>query len=197
MNLLEAIKTRRSVYELEDALPISDDKLKQLIKDVLQYTPTAYHSQSPRIMLLLSKEHKKFWELTKDELRKIVPEKDFPKTERKINKFQNSYGTILYFDDRDVLQQLIEDHPLYADKFRRWKEQQNGMLQVNIWTLLSTYKIGASLQHYAKIVEERAKEEFDIPASWELIAQMPFGAIKEQPDTKEYQDIETRIIIKE
>ena len=36
---------------------------------------------------------------------------------------------------------------------------------------------------------------FDLPESWKLIAQMPFGGIVAEPDAKEKEDISKRVLV--
>ena len=96
MNFNNAIVKRRSIYDLDKDIDLTDDEVIELIKNCLMHTPSAYNSQSQRIMILLHKEHDLFWDLTKEELRKIVPEDKFSKTEKKIGKFRNGYGTVLF-----------------------------------------------------------------------------------------------------
>ena len=40
------------------------------------------------------------------------------------------------------------------------------------------------LQHYNPIVDEATASEFDIPKTWKLIAQMPFGDVREEAKEK-------------
>ena len=35
--------------------------------------------------------------------------------------------------------------------------------------------MGASLQHYNPLVDTAAQQAFNIPKTWKLLAQMPFG----------------------
>ncbi len=196
MEFIETVKARRSNYSITNKIDISDDELIKIIKDCVKHTPTAYNAQSPRVMLLLDKRHETFWNIVKEALKEIVPEDKFPRTEKKINSFKAGYGTILYFDDTKTTNDLGEKFPLYKQNFLRWAEQQNGMLQVNIWNALKTRNIGASLQHYNELIEEKIKQVFDIPQAWSLIAQMPFGNITEKPKEKEFIDIDKRFIIK-
>ena len=58
------------------------------------------------------------------------------------------------------------------------------------------HNIGASLQHYNPIVDEATASEFDIPKTWKLIAQMPFGDVREEAKEKEIKPIEDRFIVK-
>lgn len=50
-----------------------------------------------------------------------------------------------------------------------------------------------SLQHYNEIVETRVRTDFDVPADWKLIAQMPFGKPEGQPQAKTFKPIEERV----
>ena len=54
-------------------------------------------------------------------------------------------------------------------------------LQFMIWSALANQNIGANLQHYNPIIDEKVKTEFNIPDTWELVAQMPFGGITIEP----------------
>lgn len=63
-------------------------------------------------------------------------------------------------------------------------------------TALSSKGIGASLQHYNPLVDQVTTQTFDIPASWKLVAQMPFGDIEEQAGEKEIHPTDQRFIIK-
>lgn len=53
--------------------------------------------------------------------------------------------------------------------------------------------IGASLQHYNPVIDDAVKEIFDIPQTYKLLAQMPFGGIVSEPDAKEKEDIGKRV----
>lgn len=55
--------------------------------------------------------------------------------------------------------------------------------------------IGASLQHYNPVIDDKVRELLDLPESYKLIAQMPFGGIVEEPETKESEDISKRVKI--
>ena len=83
--------------------------------------------------------------------------------------------------------------PTYADNFPVWANQANGMLQINIWTALRELGIGANLQHYNPVIDNLVQEMFEVPKSWKLIAQMPFGGIVAEPDPKEKENIADRV----
>lgn len=153
MNFLDAMKKRRSIYHLTNTSPISDDRIKEILSDAVTYTPSAFHSQSSRVLLLLGDQHLKLWDIVKDTLRTIVPADKFAPTEAKINSFAAGHGTILYFEDMKTVEQLQKDVPLYAENFPIWSLQSAGMLQYVIWTAFASEGLGASLQHYNPLID--------------------------------------------
>lgn len=60
---IEYIKQRRSIYKISDQIPINEKQLYDIIENSLKYTPSAFNSQSSRIVLLQGKEHKKLWDI--------------------------------------------------------------------------------------------------------------------------------------
>ena len=128
-------------------------------------------------------------------MKKVVPEKQFPATRERIDGFKAAYGTVLFFEDDTVCGEFMNKYPLYQDRFKTWVEQGNAMLQSNIWMLLEDAGLGASLQHYNPLIDERVREEWNLPKSWRLIAQMPFGVPVEQPDEKTFVAINERLRI--
>lgn len=192
MEYVNALKTRRSVYAIGNAALVPDEELQSLIGEIIEASPSAFNSQSQRTVLLLGAKHEELWKITLEALRKIVPEKQFPKTEAKIKSFAAGHGTLLFFDETAITEALIRDYPLYKDNFPVWAQQQAGILQGNVWTALSTLGYGASLQHYNELVESQVKAVFGFPNSWKLLAQMPFGNVLKAPGAKEYEPLGTK-----
>lgn len=193
MNFTEMIKKRRSRYMITNASPITNQQIEEMVSKVITYTPSAFHSQSSRVVLLFGKEHQKIWSIVKETLRKRVPADKFADTEAKINSFAAGYGTILYFEDMDTVKKLQDSFPTYADNFPIWSNQSAGMLQFALWTALANEGLGASLQHYNPIIDDEIKETFKIESNWKLIAQMPFGTPIGENSTLEYMPIEKRL----
>ena len=188
-----AVADRRSFYGISKEAVVSDDKIKEIIEHAVKHTPSAFNSQSTRIVLLLGKEHDKLWDITMEALRKIVPADNFSSTEDKINSFKNGYGTVLYFEDNSVIESLQKLFALYKDNFPIWSQQTSGMHQFVIWTALEIEGFGASLQHYNELIENDVKKEWSIPENWKLIGQMPFGKPTAKPDEKQFSPLEERI----
>ena len=192
---IEAIEGRRSIYTISKIAVIEDGKLEDMIKKVVKTMPSAMNCQSARVILLLEKQHDKLWEITMEQLRKRVPAERFSTTEEKINGFSSGYGTVLFFDEKEITQGLQEKYPTYKDNFPLWAQQANGMLQFALWTALELEGYGASLQHYGEVIEEQVMQEWGIKSSWKLIAQMPFGKPTEMPKEKTFEPIENRVKI--
>lgn len=183
---------RRSQYALGRNLPVSQDQATDLIKRAVREAPSAFNAQSSRALILHGAQSVKFWELAKDALRKIVPAEAFATTEAKLDSFAAGAGTVLYFIDTDVVHNLQEQFPLYADNFPVWAEQSNGIAQFAVWTALADAGIGASLQHYNPLVDEAVRREWDIAENWKLRAQMPFGSNEAGFGEKSYMEDEAR-----
>jgi len=194
-NFYEAIKNRRSFYSISKESVVSDERIIEIINESVKYTPTAFNSQSGRVVVLLGEHHNKLWDITKDALRKVVPEESFSQTEEKINSFQSGYGSVLFFEDEDTIKGLQNKFQLYKDNFPIWAEQSSGILQYIVWTSLELEGFGATLQHYNELIFDEVKKEWNIPDNWKLIAQMPFGKPTAPAGEKEFMSVEERVKI--
>ena len=176
MKLIELMKQRRSRYALTNKMPITDNELEKIIGGIIQQAPSAFNVQSARVVLLLGEKHQTVWKIVMECLQAVVPAENFAPTKEKINAFAKAYGTILYFDDTTATRGLQAQFPAYKDNFPIWAQQANAMLQFAVWTALAEAGIGASLQHYNPLIDKKVQEEFNLPQSWLLVAQMPFGS---------------------
>lgn len=193
-NLKEALKHRRSYYEIEAKTPVSDEEITDMIRLAVETTPSAFNSQSARLVLLLGEQHKKLWQIVRDVLQKIVAVHAFEATSRKIEKsFASGYGTVLFFEDRTTVESLQKAYPSYRDKFPEWSEHTSAMHQFVVWTLLENVGFGASLQHYNPLIDQAVAAEWRLPESWRLVAQIPFGMPLSFPEKKEMRPVEERM----
>jgi len=192
--LIESLKKRRTQYALGKNLPLDKDALSTLIKEAIRHTPSSFNSQSSRAVILFGDESVKFWALTKQALREIVPADAFAPTAAKLDSFAAGAGTVLFYEDQDVVKGLQEKFALYADNFPVWSEQAGGMAQFAVWLALTEAGIGASLQHYNPVVDDAVRTAWDVPASWKLRAQMPFGSHEGGFGEKAFMDDTQRFI---
>lgn len=187
-SLIEAIRKRRSQYALGASLPQSQTQVTALIREAVRLAPSSFNSQSSRAVILYGDESRALWDIVKSELRTIVPAEAFAATEAKIDSFAAGAGTVLFFEDQDVVKGLQEKFALYADNFPVWSEQASGMAQFAVWAALANAGIGASLQHYNPLIDAAVAARWDIPASWKLRAQMPFGSNEKPFGEKSFID---------
>lgn len=185
---LDALKRRRTQYSLGRNLPVSHEAVTTLIQEAVKHAPSSFNSQSSRAVILFGAQSLKLWDIAKAALRKIVPADAFAATEKKLDSFAAGAGTVLFFEDQDVVRALQEKFPLYADNFPVWSEQAGGMAQLSVWSTLANAGIGASLQHYNPLIDEAVAKEWNIPASWKLRAQMPFGSNEAPFNEKAFMD---------
>lgn len=188
-----AVKTRRSIYAIGKDLPIAEDRVEEIVKNAVLYSPSSFNSQSARAVVLFGEQHDKLWDLTKETLRKVVPADSFGPTEEKMASFRSGRGTVLFFEDKTVIEGLQKQFALYADNFPVWAEQSNGILQYVVWTALADEAVGASLQHYNPLIDDEVRKEWGVPETWKLIAQMPFGKIEAPAGDKEFAPIDSRM----
>lgn len=193
-NLKEALKHRRSYYVIGNQTTLPDDEIEEILDLAALHTPSAFNSQSSRMVLLLKNHHQRLWEIVKETLKNTISAAAFSSTEAKINKsFAAGYGTVLFFEDRSIVESLQKAYPLYHEKFPLWSQQTSGMHQLALWTMLEDAGFGASLQHYNPLIDEKVIAEWKLPEDWELIAQMPFGLPLEPPKKKEFNPLCDRV----
>ena len=58
----------------------------------------------------------KFWNLVKDALRAVVPEEIFAQTSRKIDGFAAGAGSVLFFEDQEVVRELQQNFSSYITR---------------------------------------------------------------------------------
>lgn len=196
MSFWDAVKNRRTYYSLSKEPVVAAERILEIVSEAVKHAPSAFNSQSARVVVLLGEHHDRLWDIVKAELKKIVPATQFSATEDKINNaFRSGYGSILFFEDMQVIERLQQQFPTYRDAFLTFSNHSAGMLQFIVWTALEQEGLGASLQHYNPVIDDAVKAEWHIPDSWKLLAQMPFGKPVSQPGAKEFQPLAERIKI--
>lgn len=193
INFYDAVEKRRSYYGISKETVVSDERLLEIIEFAVKHTPSAFNSQSGRVVVLLGENHDQLWDITTETLRKIVPADNFQSTADKMKGFKDGYGTVLFFEDESIIKGLQEKFSLYKDNFPIWAQHATGMIQYVVWTALTSEGFGASLQHYNPLIDEEVKKKWGIPETWKLIAQMPFGKPTAEPGDKSFEPLDKRI----
>lgn len=184
-SFLDAIKGRRSTYTLSKESTISDEQLKTILETALEETPSTFGSFTTRIVLAVKEEHQKLWDLVIETVKAVTPpEKYESSTKARLEGFKNSYGTVLFFEDPENTRKLQDNMPPYKDHFTTWSQHTNAMHQYAVWVALTTAGLGANLQHYNPLIDEKVKTVFDIPSEWFLTSQLTFGKPTAGPGPK-------------
>lgn len=183
---LDAVAARRTCYDLDGDIPIPESHIEQMIDRLLLTVPSAFNGQSTRIVLLLGTHHYTLWRIVKESLKPLLTEEQFVKSAHKIDSsFAAGFGTVLFFEDQRVVKAQKARYPLYADKMEDFTSQSSAMHQFALWTALADEGIGASLQHYNPLIDDRVQVHWNIDPAWRLVAQMPFGIPLSTPEAKE------------
>ncbi|MCM1635313.1 nitroreductase family protein [Latilactobacillus sakei] len=192
-NLFDLQQQRRSIYALGQNIDLTEAEVSELIFKTIKETPSAFNGQGSRAVILFGEANNTLWnDITASALKPLTPAEYFPNTQAKLASFAGGVGTILFFEDQDVIKGFQENVPLYAENFPVWAEQSNGMAQYATWMALAEQNIGANLQHYNPVIDEAVAAKWNIPSNWKLRAQMPFGSIENPADAKEYATVEDR-----
>ena len=57
----DAIKSRRTFYQIDNKSTLSEKELLDLIRFAVEYVPSAFNSQTTRVVLLTGEAHQKLW----------------------------------------------------------------------------------------------------------------------------------------
>ena len=200
MSFIKSLENRRSIYALGKNVADADQAI-ETIKAAVRLSPTAFNSQTGRVLIVIGAAQEKLWdEIVAPEIKAAMeaagaPEAAWDGTKAKLDGFKAAFGTALFFEDQDVVKGLQEQFALYAENFPIWSEQGSGIIAVNAWTALSELGLGANLQHYNPLIDEAVAKEFNIPANWKLRAQLVFGSIEAPAGEKTFMDDAERFIV--
>jgi uncharacterized protein len=69
------------------------------------------------------------------------------------------------------------------------------MHQYFIWTALEQEGLGANLQHYNPLIDEKVANTWGIPVKWSLKAQLVFGTPAGDTYEKSFKPVEERLFV--
>lgn len=91
-NFTELQTKRRSIYALGKNVELSNQELVDTIQAAILQTPSAFHSQTTRAVILLDKESDAFWnEIAYSELEKVTSAEAFEATKQRLAGFAQFY----------------------------------------------------------------------------------------------------------
>lgn len=97
---VELAKARRTIYNITKLSPVPDSRIEELVHDAILHVPSALNTQSTRLVLLLHREHDKFWDKVISVFKGLVAKDTVPETlwtgylKPKIEGLKAGYGTV-------------------------------------------------------------------------------------------------------
>jgi predicted oxidoreductase (fatty acid repression mutant protein) len=83
----------------------------------------------------------------------------------------------------------------YASRFPAWAQESTAMHQYALWCALEAEGLGANLQHYNPIIDQKVAREWGVPESWTLRAQMVIGGRAGEPGEKTFKPVKARCVV--
>ncbi|KAH7309462.1 Nitroreductase-like protein [Stachybotrys elegans] len=191
--LIKLAEQRRTFYALNKDLPISKERVVEIVKAFTLSTPSSFNSQTTRVLVLFGDEHDKLWDAAGEILKSIVSADQWESTSARINGFKAGAGTVLFFVEQEGVNAMQTAFAAYADKFPGWADQSAGMQQLLTWTAFVAEGLGANLQHYSPLIDQKVADEWKIPAGWKLNAQLVFGGRAGEAGPKEFKPVDERV----
>ena len=100
----------------------------------------------------------------------------------------------MFFDDSEAYNGLTPRFSAISKTYPEWEEHSSGMHQFIVWTALEAEGLGCSVQHYQPSITPYVQKTYDLPASWTLKCQMPFGKpVGDIPGPKVKTHLETAL----
>lgn len=190
---LDLVKKRRSIYALGKNTDFSKTDIENRIREVVKEVPSAFNSQTTRIVVLFDEANTKFWDHIYDVQKDVLEGEIWDMMSGIMTGAKEGIGTILFFEDKEA----VDSMPARGVRQEAYKQNNNANVQYGLWLALAEMDLGASLQHfnvgYEQGFDKGTKEMFNLPDSYEMLAQMPFGSIEQQPGEKEYIDTNVQV----
>lgn len=195
--LKKLMEKRRTSYALGKNTDFSQEEIVTAIRDTIKNVPSAFNSQTTRAVVIFDEANKKFWQHIYDVQKDVLPEQMWEMMSGVMEGARdNAIGTVLFFEDRDA----IEVMPANDERKATYKEHNAAIAQYSVWLRLTEMDLGGSLQHlnvgYDQGFDKATREMFDLPDSFEMIAQMPFGSIEAPAGEKDHIDTNTQVQVK-
>ena len=64
MSFADLLEKRRTIYGLGNELPVSESEIESLVAHAVKHTPSAFNSQSARVVVLFGSAHDRLWDIT-------------------------------------------------------------------------------------------------------------------------------------
>lgn len=191
---LKAIANRRTIYALSAESTISNERIQEILVETIKHSPSSFNNQAQRAVLLVGDHHHKLWDMADAHIKEVLPQA-YEGLKDRLAGYRGGYGSVMFFEDSETLEPFVAKNPNFP--FGQWGDHSQGMLQVHTWDAFELEGLGANLQHYNFIpgFTEKVRKEWDLPATWELKAQLVFGKPTAAPYEKKFDQVEGKRLL--
>lgn len=190
---VELVEKRRSIYALGTDSQYSKKDIENRVREIVKQVPSAFNSQTTRVVILFDEANEKFWDHIYDVQKDVLEGEIWDMMSGIMTGAKNGIGTVLFFEDRDAVKEM----PAQGVREEAYKQNNNANAQYAVWLALAEMDLGASLQHfnvgYEQGFDKGTKEMFNLPESYEMLAQMPFGSVEQAAGEKEHIDTNVQV----
>ncbi|KAK8052304.1 hypothetical protein PG993_003689 [Apiospora rasikravindrae] len=178
---LAAAKYRRSVYALKNTSPVPDERIEQVVQDVLSFAPSSYNTQPVRITLVLGEKHTQLFDeiiaAAEPFLTSVAGEETWKKMSGLFQGLRGAYGSVLFWERTTTIAESGAAHPSAAHMFGQWSDHAHGMAHLLTWSALALEGLSGSLQHLNAMppIEAVIKKFAGVPEEYSLKANLVFG----------------------
>lgn len=189
----DLVQSRRTQYAIGNNTELTKEEIVARIREVAREIPSANNTQTTRLVVLFGDDHTNLWDHILDVQKDVLQGEMWDMMSGVMQGAKNGVGTILFFEDLDA----VANMPAQGARREAYKQNNNANTQYAIWLALTELGLGGSLQHmnvgHEEGFDKSVLEMFNLPASYEMIAQMPFGSIEGDAYPKEYIEDEVRV----
>lgn len=190
---VDLIEKRRTIYALGKNTEHTQEEVTARIREVVKQAPTAFNSQTTRVVVLFDEANEKFWDHIYDVQKDVLEGGMWDMMSGVMVGAKDAMGTVLFFEDQDA----VDEMPAQGVRGEAYKQNNNANSQYGVWLALAEMDLGASLQHfnvgYEQGFDKGTKEMFNLPESYEMLAQMPFGSVEQAAGEKEHIDTNVQV----
>jgi len=190
---VDLVEKRRTIYALGNNSDFSNEEIADRIRTVVKQAPTAFNSQTSRAVVLFGDANDKFWDHIYDVQKDVLEGDMWEMMSGVMVGSKSAIGTVLFFEDLEAVKVM----PAQGIREEAYKQNNNANAQYAVWLALAEMGLGASLQHfnvgYEHGFDKGTKEMFNLPDSFEMLAQMPFGSVEQEVGEKEHIDSDVQV----
>lgn len=193
MEFDQLLEKRRSTYMMSANTDVTEEAIVEALRKNVRQVPTAYNSQTTRYVVVFGDANKKLWEHIYDVQKDVLDSELWTQVGPVVNSYKDVKGTVIFFEDHNALENI----PSPGNSRNIYKQNNAGNGQLVTWLTLAELGLGATLNHFNIGFEQgfdsKIREFFNLPDTYEMTAQMPFGAIEQPAYPKDFMDSEEQV----